>query len=160
MRVSHQRICCSRPVRGRQSIRSNLEACGRRYQHRFDYRVGFDNTGALVGIDIKVYENAGCLPNEFMGLLMAFYIDNGNLLLHVIRRIWVSFKYFQNCVPKGQQPKRPYIKRAIYHKGWNLKGIYKVVNMIHISERSFVSVFMNLCISIYNILIIVKCGPL
>ncbi|XP_052766428.1 xanthine dehydrogenase-like [Mya arenaria] len=66
----------NRPVRGRMDIQSNLEACGRRYQHRVDFRVGFDDTGLLKGIDLNIYENAGFLPNEQLGFVFSCYVDN------------------------------------------------------------------------------------
>ncbi|WAR19141.1 XDH-like protein, partial [Mya arenaria] len=65
----------NRPVRGRMDIQSNLEACGRRYQHRGDFRVGFDDTGLLKGIDLNIYESTGFLPNEQLGFFFALFLS-------------------------------------------------------------------------------------
>ncbi|KAL4225425.1 hypothetical protein ACF0H5_016115 [Mactra antiquata] len=54
----------NRPVRIRLPIKDNLLMCGRRFSHRFDYKVGFADNGQLLGIDIHIYEGLGITANE------------------------------------------------------------------------------------------------
>ena len=61
----------------RQTIQSNLSMLGRRYPHKINYRVGFDDNGKLLGIDVKMYQGLGCLPNEKAASFVAAFIDNG-----------------------------------------------------------------------------------
>lgn len=53
---------------------------GRRFQRRADYKVGFDNNGKLLGVEIKMYEGEGYIPND--NNLFSYYgfADNGNFL--------------------------------------------------------------------------------
>ena len=50
---------------------------GRRYPHKINYRVGFDDTGKLLGLDVKVYEGLGCLIDESSVGIVPGFIDNG-----------------------------------------------------------------------------------
>ncbi|XP_045174786.2 xanthine dehydrogenase-like [Mercenaria mercenaria] len=66
----------NRPVRARQTIQTNLRMMGRRFPHKFVYRVGFDDNGKLLGIDMKIYEGQGYLPNEDSASFFFAFIDN------------------------------------------------------------------------------------
>ncbi|XP_060599195.1 uncharacterized protein LOC132752826 [Ruditapes philippinarum] len=81
----------NRPVRMRQTIQSNYIMLGRRYPHKINYRVGFDDSGKLLGLDVKFYEGLGCLPDEksaaaFPGCIdNAYYCPNWKMSMEAMR---------------------------------------------------------------------------
>ena len=66
-----------RPVRMRTEIKTNQMMQGGRFPHKGVYRVGHDNNGKLLGIDVTVYEDLGYLPNDSGALALLGFIDNG-----------------------------------------------------------------------------------
>ncbi|KAL4225427.1 hypothetical protein ACF0H5_016117 [Mactra antiquata] len=82
----------NRPVRMRLSISDNLLMCGRRFPHRFDYKVGFDDNGKLLGIDVHVYEGLGYLENEnivpfFSGNIDSVTTPSAQFMEHVMEKV-------------------------------------------------------------------------
>jgi xanthine dehydrogenase molybdopterin-binding subunit B len=65
---------------------------GRRYPHKINYRVGFDDSGKLLGLDVKFYEGLGCLPDEKSAAMFPGCIDNGLFIL--VSFIFICFYLF------------------------------------------------------------------
>ncbi|GFS24807.1 indole-3-acetaldehyde oxidase-like, partial [Elysia marginata] len=64
------------PVKMRLNLPTNMKMCGKRAAYRLDYTIGLDNNGKLLGIDAKVYVDAGCNLIKFDGTWIFNWIDN------------------------------------------------------------------------------------
>ena len=63
----------------RMELQTNMEMIGRRFPYRADYKVGYDDTGKLLAVQIHMYAGQGFLPNEIALAEAPKYIDNGEI---------------------------------------------------------------------------------
>ncbi|KNC55293.1 aldehyde oxidase [Thecamonas trahens ATCC 50062] len=64
-----------RPVRTQMDIETNMRLVGKRFAHQAKYKVGFNNDGKIVAVQVEIISDCG-YANSGMGSATSMYVDN------------------------------------------------------------------------------------
>ena len=101
----------NRPVRVQVDLNTDLEMIGKRFPWFYQYKVGFDNSGNLLGIILNVYADIGnqaSLPNIFQKFGLP-YIDNA----YNCKNWHITFNMVKTNLPANTAVRAPGSTQAI-----------------------------------------------